>query len=361
MHQDLYGQPQPPYLGFNPYGQMYPPPPGMYNMPPDPYGYGGYFAPGYMQPPPDAGFGAMPPHMQGINPHAFPAPGAVPPPTDGTIEPLPTPRAGTLEGQSSSADAQAVTESLSALKVSQTKEGAPDTAKSAGAQPSADEKKAAGAPASQARDKGAVPTSASTPASTPAPSTSSAIKSAAPVSQTVPDPSDVHAPTATPAAAQSSSPAPANAVAPAKDLAPQVRQRPNVPGAPAGAKVAHRDASVPATDFDFEQANARFRKEGGGAAPSAKLDEIPAAPAYNKKSGFFDNLSSKGQDSYQRGRGGASGVFGDEKERNAVTFGDQAAKTQSQQRRPRNRGGRGGRDGRQRNQNNAASSKPEWA
>ncbi|KAF2398184.1 hypothetical protein EJ06DRAFT_126472 [Trichodelitschia bisporula] len=110
---------------------------------------------------------------------------------------------------------------------------------------------------------------------------------------------------------------------------------------------------LPATDFDFESMNAKFSKaslnreaNGAGGTPPAGVaspngsgfagqaesadvdDEVvipPAAPAYNKKSSFFDNLSSELRDredhhAVHRGRGGAE-FRSEERKKNMETFG----------------------------------------
>lgn len=101
-----------------------------------------------------------------------------------------------------------------------------------------------------------------------------------------------------------------------------------------------RKVEVPKDDFDFESSNAKFNKQDlvkeviagdaiHDAAPSGPLEEeapetVVPASSYNKKSSFFDDLSSEAKD---RADGQASGQRygrewrGEEQKRNVETFG----------------------------------------
>ncbi|WFD44509.1 hypothetical protein MPSI1_003177 [Malassezia psittaci] len=166
---------------------------------------------------------------------------------------------------------------------------------------------------------------------------------------------------------------PGQLAAPAVNHA-QVQQREarTVPGALAGKPVASNDASVPSQEFDFEKANAKFAKELREPSKSeevAKLDAIPApineknaGGFYDKKSGFFDNISSDVRDHYERRPTADIGKTraADERARNMQTFGDNAASyrgSNTSRSRGRGRGGRGGRGQSRYKQNE----KPEWA
>lgn len=113
------------------------------------------------------------------------------------------------------------------------------------------------------------------------------------------------------------------------------------------------DLKVPATDFDFQSANARFDKSALGPASrtASQTEASPAAEgegdavdgenkdkkdkvsAYNPKASFFDSLSSGSnaptptEGGRGGGRGGRRGGGGrnrreEERERNVATFGE---------------------------------------
>lgn len=162
--------------------------------------------------------------------------------------------------------------------------------------------------------------------------------------------------------------------------------------------------SMPSKEFDFESANAKFQKhkeagatsaeaDGSNAAPSGQanggglLDAIPPPSSespgnfYDKKTGFFDNISSEIKERYERsdprstggapaggedggsgffdspgGRGGRGGRGGGgrgrgranrmaEEAKNMQTFGDTGASVGGGYSGGRGRGGRGGRGG----------------
>lgn len=142
----------------------------------------------------------------------------------------------------------------------------------------------------------------------------------------------------------------------------QERKPKTVPGAAPGAVVASRDPSVPESDFDFEKANSLFKKHSGPDAeePSNndRITSVPSAPSksfYDRKTGFFDNISSEVKDRHEGGkRSGREGLIAEEKERNVLTFGDQAANYRGSSRRGRGRGGRGRGRGR-------GEKQPAWA
>lgn len=97
-----------------------------------------------------------------------------------------------------------------------------------------------------------------------------------------------------------------------------------------------RKVEVPATDFDFETANAKFNKQdlvkeivdtpNGSATEDvkeAKDESAPAGPSYNKSTSFFDNISSEIKDR-QEGNGSRPGGRewrGEEQKKNVETFG----------------------------------------
>jgi len=127
-----------------------------------------------------------------------------------------------------------------------------------------------------------------------------------------------------------------------------------------GAAVQAAAISIPLTEFDFQSANARFKKSSGrkGDANGANEDDDdsddktnpsdeediesktssgkatkdePKSPgAYNPKSSFFDSLSSSAADQAARGgrgRGGRGRGMGrsrreEEREKNVATFGE---------------------------------------
>ena len=109
-----------------------------------------------------------------------------------------------------------------------------------------------------------------------------------------------------------------------------------------------KQIEVPATDYDFTSANAKFNKQdlvkeaiaSGSpieAGPSAenlpnessvngsrKNSEsvlIPPAPGYNKTSSFFDNISSEVKDRLEGTTGGGREFRTEEQRRNVETFG----------------------------------------
>ena len=142
----------------------------------------------------------------------------------------------------------------------------------------------------------------------------------------------------------------------------QERKSKTVPGAGPGAIVASRDSSVPESDFDFEKANSLFKKHSGPDTKEPSNDDritsVPSAPSksfYDRKTGFFDNISSEVKDRHEGGkRSGREGLIAEEKERNILTFGDQAANYRGSSRRGRGRGGRGRGRGR-------GEKQPAWA
>ena len=133
---------------------------------------------------------------------------------------------------------------------------------------------------------------------------------------------------------------------------PQQRDIPSIPGAPPNRRAAPK-TEIPRSDFDFESANAAFKKERSQG--DARLDAIPpVAPSefYNKKSGFFDNISSEVKDRHEGGRG--RNFAAEERAKNAQTFGEAAAASE---------GGRrsGRRGGARRRGRGGGGAKPEWA
>ena len=105
---------------------------------------------------------------------------------------------------------------------------------------------------------------------------------------------------------------------------------------------------VPATDYDFTTANAKFNKQdlvkeaiasgspieasisridlpnGSSVNGSRKNSEsvaIPPAPGYNKTSSFFDNISSEIKDRLEGTAGGGREFRTEEQKRNVETFG----------------------------------------
>lgn len=158
-----------------------------------------------------------------------------------------------------------------------------------------------------------------------------------------------HAPTPQALALQATPETPA--VPPVPGAAPQQRELPRVPGAAPGHRAASK-ANVSSSEFDFESANAQFKKERNEG--EARLDAIPPAASsdfYNKKSGFFDNISSEVKDRHEGGRGRAFAA--EERAKNAQTFGEGAAASAEGNRRGGRRGG-----ARRRGRGN---NKPEWA
>lgn len=140
------------------------------------------------------------------------------------------------------------------------------------------------------------------------------------------------------------------AAPPVPGAAPQQRELPRVPGAAPGHRAASK-ANVSSSEFDFESANAQFKRERNEG--EARLDAIPPAASsdfYNKKSGFFDNISSEVKDRHEGGRGRAFAA--EERAKNAQTFGEGAAASTEGNRRGGRRGG-----ARRRGRGN---NKPEW-
>jgi protein LSM14 len=98
-----------------------------------------------------------------------------------------------------------------------------------------------------------------------------------------------------------------------------------------------RKVDVPTTDFDFESSNAKFNKEdlvkeaiAGSplgehpqSGDDANGESIPVAPSYNKKSSFFDDLSSDNKDRAENSasRPGGREWRGEEQKKNVETFG----------------------------------------
>lgn len=102
-----------------------------------------------------------------------------------------------------------------------------------------------------------------------------------------------------------------------------------------GARNASAKVEVPATDFDFESANAKFNKQDlvkeaiagsplGEQSPATASAE-PEVPAsgYNKAASFFDNISSESKDRMEAGSGRPGGREwrGEEQKKNLETFG----------------------------------------
>lgn len=103
---------------------------------------------------------------------------------------------------------------------------------------------------------------------------------------------------------------------------------------------------IPQSDFDFESSNAKFNKEDlikeaiASGSPIAESQEDPLsatqpngtrkdsltnppAPAYNKTSSFFDNISSEAKDREDHAGGGfdSRALRGQEFKKNVETFG----------------------------------------
>lgn len=93
---------------------------------------------------------------------------------------------------------------------------------------------------------------------------------------------------------------------------------------------------IPESEYDFSSANAKFSKEGLASA-------VPAGPVYNKKSSFFDQISSEATDrtvpSSGGGRGRGREMRNQERTMNYETFGEDLAFRNTS--RGRGRGGRG--------------------
>lgn len=342
------------------YAHMYAPPPQMYGMPPEGYSYGGFF-PGYMGVPPmpqDMGFGAPPPHMQGINPPVFPPgmsvdPFAPAPASQGHAEPsvdaiaetsLPNQATATASGTApKGVPGHSASEQPDNIRTSSSKHveaQAPAKTRSMEQPKKAQEQQSADKPKqTKETDPSKVTQRPTKPQ--PAKETSSGKVAADPTSF-----ADLQ---------QHMS----SLSVDTRASAPQERQRPAVPGLAPGAVAAHRDTSVPSCDFDFESANARFRKEGqvSSNTDNRRLDAIPPPAAstnfYDKKSGFFDNISSEIKERHEGGPGTRAHAA-DERARNVQTFGDNAASYRGSNRRGgRSRGGRG--------RGPRKESKPAWA
>lgn len=90
---------------------------------------------------------------------------------------------------------------------------------------------------------------------------------------------------------------------------------------------------IPKDEYDFSSANAKFSKEGLDA-------EVQAAPVYDKKSSFFDSISSEASDRTESsgGRGRGRETRNQERTMNYETFGEDLAFRNN---RGRGRGGRG--------------------
>lgn len=334
--------PQPMHpMHMHAHSQMYPRP-NVYGMPPEGYGYNPYMQQGYMgMPPQSSPFGAPPPHMQGIQP-----PHMQPPPRQ-TGHPAP-------QHESQGSDQRS-------------------------AQGGAPAQRSAPAQAVTAAQPSTVPAPSS-----PAPQQPKPRAQAAPPVKAATSVADVQknmarldvAPEKPVRTAPAKAPTPAPAVQTQPGLAQpsiqhastQQRQKPTVPGAAPGRSVAHRDTSVPTSDYDFESASARFQKDrkAGDANTPARLDAVPAGeasgPFYSKKAGFFDNISSEVKERYERRapevqEAPVRGQFAaDEKARNVQTFGENAGEFQGTNRRGNRRGrGRGRRPGR------GGGARPEWA
>ena len=144
--------------------------------------------------------------------------------------------------------------------------------------------------------------------------------------------------------------------------------------APGPAKV-----DVPAADFDFESANAKFNKQdlvkeaiagsplgeqppNNASAPEVETEET-APKAYNKATSFFDNISSEAKDRTEAAgnRAGGHQWRGEEQKKNVETFGqgsvDNGGYRGGYRGRGRGRGGRG-RGGANANGNGAPSAAP---
>ncbi|KAI3623111.1 hypothetical protein CBS14141_003894 [Malassezia furfur] len=305
-----------------PYANMYASP-HMYGMPPQGYGYNPYMQSPYSgmppMPPHGAPYGAPPPHMR-----AFASP--VPPAAADAVQPAaPSPAPAPAPAPSQAASQRSVDEAQSQLSGMQLRD-APSTP---AAQPSE-----SAAKTNEAAPKASAPSDAAASRKPARKAPAAADANGVPAARAADGPAAAPAASGAPEAAAPSLAAPAK-----QEASVQQRERPTVPGAPANKPVAHRDASLPAKEYDFESANARFEKElrgTGGAAP-AKLEAIPApntsgtSSFYDKKSGFFDNISSDVKEHYDR-RGQAEAGRqrqADERARNAQTFGDQAAHFQA--------------------------------
>ena len=102
-----------------------------------------------------------------------------------------------------------------------------------------------------------------------------------------------------------------------------------------GARNTTARVEVPATDFDFESANAKFNKQDlvkEAIAGSPLVEQPPPgspteaeapAPGYNKSTSFWDNISSESKDRMEGGGGRPGGREwrGEEQKKNVETFG----------------------------------------
>jgi protein LSM14 len=130
-----------------------------------------------------------------------------------------------------------------------------------------------------------------------------------------------------------------------------------------------KTVAIPDSDFDFESSNAKFNKQGiakegivspdslshslngstveepqpSPAAESTEDDvDIPLAPpAYDKKSSFFDNISSEIKDREDRKTYGGAEFRHEERKKNIETFGQGSVDGSKGGYRGRGRGGRG--------------------
>lgn len=288
----------------------------MYGIPPEGYPYGGFVPPPYMghpmYPPHGANFGAPPPHMQGIQP-PFVAPAAAES-APAAPKHLDSKSAAPSLIAEQPKDVGGIEKSLASMQVNDAKPGVEQPAKN---------------------DK----------------------SSEVPSTKYIPS-SDLVQPKPESMPASQTPPGRPTAQAPAKKK--ETSEKPVEP-VNTGAKTY---APAPSAEFDFEKANARFSKNPTASGrldqDAGKLDAIPPADTqsfYNKKSGFFDNISSEVKDRHEGGR--TRNTMAEEKERNILTFGDEAANYNGPPRRSRGRGqrsrGRGG-GGRGR-----GPAKPEWA
>ena len=133
------------------------------------------------------------------------------------------------------------------------------------------------------------------------------------------------------------------------------QQQPGQPGGgrqlqPFGSAPPTTTLPLPASDFDFQQSNAKFNKDD---APRDEADEaiIPPASAdtfYDKQKSFFDNVSSDVKERTEMMAGQVQGQRfdrGAERNKNLDTFGESGGYGGGM-RRGRGRGGyRGGRGG----------------
>lgn len=314
---------QNPYAPMAPYGSMYQPMPPMYGgFGQEAYSYGGYMAPQYMGHPiypasTNRGFD-LPPHMQGI---------PTQPPMYGTPN-LP------MTSQSSAPDASTQTQSQS-----QPSAEVPESNKAA----------ESGTDVSQSKN----------------PELQNKSKSQLPANEaSVSDPQPMMKQEVAEKKSEFASPNDASSSQPKSQPITQERQQSCVSSTAAPSAVATSHAvNAPMSDFDFERANARFQKHTGPEFESgAKAERMTSVPPissnsfYDRKTGFFDNISSEVKDRHEGGDRNGRGVQAEEKERNILTFGDQAAnfRGSSHRGRGRNRGGRGRGRGR-------GEKRPDWA